>query len=476
MVFQSWYYFLFLIGLGFVQVFLKAQHRWILLLLGSLFFYSLTGWSPLILLLSTIFLTYGTAKWLYIEKKQNNRYRILLVSVITQVVLLGIFKYLGFLNDLIDGLSVWWNAPSLYHFPLLMLPLGISFYTFQSMGYVFDVYYKIRKPEEHLGHYALFVSFFPQIQSGPIGRSKEMLPQWKSIDLPKWETIRMALLLFVWGLLKKFVIADRLGVYVDEVYDAPDQYDGIVWMFILFLYTIQLYADFSAYSDMAIASASVLGIQIPENFQFPYKANNITDFWRRWHLSLSGWLRDYIYTPLLFSKKKWKKWAVIYAIAVTFVICGIWHGPKMTFVIFGFVQAFLLIYEMQSKDWRAKLANRIPKRWYQAMSVLLTFVLISFCFILFRANDLSAVINIFSSISRWDATQAMLYLREKNGTTIVGLLITLFLFLWMDEGISQRIREKKSKSKTLSLLLAMMVVMIMLGMVLGKEQFIYFQF
>jgi D-alanyl-lipoteichoic acid acyltransferase DltB (MBOAT superfamily) len=158
------------------------------------------------------------------------------------------------------------------------------------------------------------------------------------------------------------------------------------------------------------------------------------------------------------------------------VICGIWHGPKMTFVIFGFVQAFLLIYEMQSKDWRAKLANRIPKRWYQAMSVLLTFVLISFCFILFRANDLSAVINIFSSISRWDATQAMLYLREKNGTTIVGLLITLFLFLWMDEGISQRIREKKSKSKTLSLLLAMMVVMIMLGMVLGKEQFIYFQF
>jgi D-alanyl-lipoteichoic acid acyltransferase DltB (MBOAT superfamily) len=380
------------------------------------------------------------------------------------------------LNDLIDGLSVWWNAPSLYHFPLLMLPLGISFYTFQSMGYVFDVYYKIRKPEEHLGHYALFVSFFPQIQSGPIGRSKEMLPQWKSIDLPKWETIRMALLLFVWGLLKKFVIADRLGVYVDEVYDAPDQYDGIVWMFILFLYTIQLYADFSAYSDMAIASASVLGIQIPENFQFPYKANNITDFWRRWHLSLSGWLRDYIYTPLLFSKKKWKKWAVVYAIAVTFVICGIWHGPKMTFVLFGIVQAMLLIFEMQTKDWRARLSNHLPHWIYQPFSVALTFVVISFCFILFRAEGLREVNEIFSRLSCWGYSSTMDYFREKNGSILIALLATLGLFLFMDEKISLVIRNQKENPRKLAIYFSIMMVVIMIGMVLGKEQFIYFQF
>jgi len=476
MVFQSWFYFLFLLGLSGAQIFLLPTQRWILLLLGSFFFYSLTGWQPTILLLFTIIITFGSALWLGNEKNQGRRYKILLLSVTAQILLLSAFKYLGFFNDLVSGISHWMQSPSWVQLPLLMLPLGISFYTFQSMGYVFDVYYNIRKPERHFGHYALFVSFFPQIQSGPIGRSKEMLPQWKSITLPQWEMIRMALLLFLWGVLKKFVIADRLGIYVDEVYDSPQQFSGAVWMLILFLYTIQLYADFSAYSDMAIASAQVLGIRIPENFLFPYKANNITDFWRRWHLSLSGWLRDYIYTPLLFAKKKWKKWAVVYAIAVTFIICGIWHGPKMTFVLFGIVQAILLIFEMQTKEWRARLSNQLPSWMYQSLSVAITFVAISLCFILFRAEGLQQVKEIFIQLSQWEYSSVIDYVREKNGSIIIGLLFFLGLFLFYDEKISSVIRNQKENPKKLGLYLSFMVVVILIGMVIGKEQFIYFQF
>jgi len=476
MVFQSWYFILFLLGLSVAQNFLLPTQRWILLLLGSFFFYSLTGWQPAILLLFTISITYGSALWLSHEKQQNRRYKILLLSVTTQILLLSAFKYLGFFNGLIEGISDWMQSPSWVQLPQLMLPLGISFYTFQSMGYVFDVYYNIRKPERHFGHYALFVSFFPQIQSGPIGRSKEMLPQWKSIALPQWEMVRMAMMLFIWGILKKFVIADRLGIYVDEVYDAPQQFSGAVWILILFLYTIQLYADFSAYSDMAIASAQLLGIQLPENFLFPYKANNITDFWRRWHLSLSGWLRDYIYTPLLFAKKKWKKWAVVYAIAITFVICGIWHGPKMTFVLFGIVQAVLLIFEMQTKDWRARLSNRLPHWIYQPLSIALTFVVISFCFILFRAEGLHEVKAIFSRLSCWDYASTLDYLKEKNGSVLFGLFAMLGLFLLVDEKISSVIRNQKENPRKLGIYFSIMMVVILIGMVLGKEQFIYFQF
>jgi D-alanyl-lipoteichoic acid acyltransferase DltB (MBOAT superfamily) len=410
------------------------------------------------------------------EKVQKTRYRYLLISCAVQVLMLGIFKYLGFFNECIAEMAKWFHYSNYFQWPSLIMPLGISFFTFQSMGYVFDVYYNIRKPEMHLGHYALFVSFFPQIQSGPIGRSKEMLPQWKEISMPKWEVIRMAMVLFLWGLVKKFVIADRLGIYVDEVYSAPSVYGSGVWLFVLFLYTIQLYTDFSAYSDIALASARCLGIQIPENFMYPYKANNITDFWRRWHLSLSNWLRDYIYTPLLFSKKKWKKGAVVYAIAITFFICGIWHGPKMTFVIFGILQASLLIYEMQSKAFRDRISKKMNARIYQTLSVALTFFVISLCFVFFRAESLQQVGVIFRQLVHFNLEQDLGYFRMKNISMILGLFFLLFIFIKWDQSIADQIRDLKAKGSRMMVIASLLLVVLMMGMVLEKEQFIYFQF
>jgi alginate O-acetyltransferase complex protein AlgI len=476
MVFQSWQFFLFLLGLFLGQLFFKPTAKWVLLLIASLFFYLVASKWAIFLLIFTIIWTFKMGSVLANEKVQKVRYRYLLFSCLVQVLILGAFKYLGFFNECIAEIAHWSNQSNYFQWPSLIMPLGISFFTFQSMGYVFDVYYNIRKPETHLGHYALFVSFFPQIQSGPIGRSKEMLPQWKEIKLPKWEIIRMALVLFLWGLVKKFVIADRLGIYVDEVYLNASLHGTAVWIFILFLYTFQLYTDFSAYSDMAMASAKCLGIEISENFMYPYKANNITDFWRRWHLSLSNWLRDYIYTPLLFSKKKWKKGAVVYAIAITFFICGIWHGPKMTFVYFGILQATLLIYEMQSKSLRESVSKRMNGRVYQALSVVLTFFVISLCFIFFRADDLHQVGIIFQQLFHLNFIQDLAYFKTKNISAILGLILLLILFIKWDQSIAEQIRNRESTGFRMMMITAILLVILMLGMVLGKEQFIYFQF
>ena len=443
--------------------------------MASLFFYSLTHWGAFVILLFSIFYTYFTAIRVSGSANMSIRYRWLLLSVIGQVLILGVFKYLGFFNGVMQGVYALLHKGDWNDWPLLVLPLGISFFTFQSMGYVFDVYYKIRKPEMHLGKYALFVSFFPQIQSGPIGRSKEMMPQWTSISFPSFEQYRWAIQLFVWGLLKKFVVADRLGNYVDEAYESVGNMGTWVWLFILVLYTVQLYADFSAYSDMAIASARMLGIHIPENFAFPYKANNITDFWRRWHLSLSGWLRDYIYTPLMFSKKKWKRWAVVYAIAVTFVICGIWHGANMTFVWFGVVQAMILICEMFTKDRRLVWAEQWG-RTYQWASVVLTFWVISFCFILFRADDMHQVGGVLADMGQWNSSLLTTYLAEKNVSKLIGILLLLTMFLWGDERWDRWIKQPQmSMNKSVLAISLMLTVLMALG-VFGKNDFIYFQF
>jgi alginate O-acetyltransferase complex protein AlgI len=474
-VFQSWSYVGFMLITLVVVRFTAAQWRWMPLLLASFFFYSLTGIAAFVLLFGSILFTYYNAQKIAESGNMTRRYRWLLVSVIGQILILGVFKYLGFFNGLMQGINAMLHRGPWQNWELLILPLGISFYTFQSMGYVFDVYYKIRKPEMHLGKYALFVSFFPQIQSGPIGRSREMMPQWSNIATPHFEDYRWAIQLFVWGLLKKFVIADRLGNYVDEVYADSGSMGTWVWMFALALYTIQLYADFSAYSDMAIASARMLGIRLSENFDFPYKAANITDFWRRWHLSLSGWLRDYIYTPLLFSKKKWKKWAVVYAIGITFVICGIWHGANMTFVWFGILQAAILIFELFTKEWRARQAERFGKL-YHGLSVLLTFWVISFCFILFRAENMQQVMVVLKDLTHTDLVSFSNYIAQKNVSRILGVVALVALFLGWNERWDLRLRQANWNNRQSVMALSAMLVLLMIMGVFGKNDFIYFQF
>ncbi len=472
MVFQSWNFILFLIVVVLTTKIVRPNWRWLILLLASYFFYSLTGWIPLLLLMFTTIFTFQIGKWLGNEKDQNKRYCILLFGITIQVLQLSLFKYLGFFESLFSLLGNQQNVS----WPQLILPLGISFYTFQSMGYVFDVYYKIRKPELHLGYYSLYVSFFPQIQSGPIGRSKKMLPQLAMIPDLDGDKFRYYISLFAWGLMKKLVIADRLGNYIDPIYNSPNGHGAWIWSWTLVLYTFQLYTDFSAYSDMARAIAGFVGVEIPENFMYPYKATNITDFWRRWHLSLSGWLRDYIYTPVMFAFKKYKEGAIVLAIVITFFICGVWHGPKMTFVIFGLLQAMLLLFEYFTKNLREGIQSRMSNGLYQYISVALTFVVISFCFILFRADDMNVVAAIGHEFLNWDLGLFKAYIIEKNLSKLLGLSILLLLFVVFEERVELMMKKADNSPRLQMILVSLLLISIGVLGVLGKEEFIYFQF
>lgn len=444
------------------------------LLLASLTFYAWAKPVYLILLTASVMITWFGAKRIGYLKQQVQRKRIMVLTVVSNVIILVVFKYLGFFNEIID-LFV---SDGDFRLPELLLPVGISFYTFQSLSYVFDVYFKIRNPEPHFGYYFTYVSFFPQILSGPISRADELIPQLKVNSPLIWTNIESGLVRFCWGLFKKLVIADRLGGIIENAYNAPGNYQGSVHWFVAMLYAVQLYADFSGYTDMAIGSARIFGIRLPENFNFPYLSLNITEFWRRWHLSLSNWLRDYIYTPIMFSKKRWGKKAVVYAIFITFLICGLWHGAKFTFVIFGILQGSALAWELLSKDHRDKWKTIINKRIYNSLSWLFTFLFICFCFIFFRAATTSDALLIAERTltSFYKLSAIPEYIAKEGGARVVFSVILALLFLFVDKRVTVRLITAEKPGWQAAASCGVLIALIMALGVFGRTDFIYFKF
>jgi len=409
--------------------------------------------------------------------KRNKQ--ILRWSVAVSLGVLILFKYFDFFNHSIKYLvSQLLNLQYGFEGFNFLLPIGISFYTFQTISYNLDVYYGVRQPERHLGKYAVFVSFFPQLVAGPIERSTDLLPQFHIPVKFNWLNIEIGIRYIIWGLFKKMVIADRLLVYVDKAYNDPYNADGASVFFATVLFAFQLYCDFSAYSDIARGSAKLLGIELSENFNHPFKSKNITDFWRRWHITLSTWLRDYLYTPIVFNKKKWGKKAVLYAITVTFILCGLWHGPKFTYVIFGILQAGALIYELLTADFRKKLRNSMNTAIYDRLSIFFTLLFVLFSFIFFRANDTSEAIEIVKSLFQfgmgWNDEFSLISGSKLSFSIIIILLLA---FIVIDEFVFKMVKEKTSLtfSKTCLIFLPLSISILLFGF-FGKVEFIYFQF
>lgn len=479
MVFNSAQFFLFFLAVAAVYFLCPLRWRWTVLLAGSIVFY---GWAKpvyLLLLTTTVVSTWYAGQLMDRSATMQRRRTIMRMTLLLNLLILVVFKYLGFFNELIGLFSHSAAGKLPFSFPVLLLPIGISFYTFQSIGYVLDVYFKVRKPEPHFGYYTVFVAFFPQILSGPIGRSTELLPQIRNQRKTSWEDIESGISRFSWGIFKKMVIADRLSLVVDDVYGNPSSHQGMVFWFVTVLYAFQLYADFSGYTDMAIGVARIFGIRLAENFDFPYISKNVTEFWRRWHLSLSNWLRDYLYTPIMFSKKKWGKKAVMYAIVLTFLICGIWHGAKLTFVIFGVLQAGALLWEMLSRELRARWSRSLPKKAYGFFSWLLTFFFVVFCFIFFRADTTKDALLIvkreFTSFT--DLGDFKAFLAHLNYSRIAFTLLCCFAFFVIDKPVSLLIRnEATGKSRQRALLAGVFIALTLALGVFGKADFIYFKF
>jgi len=381
---------------------LPHRWRWAMLLAASYYFYAVWKVEYLVLIVASTLIDYVVALQLARTTRTTPRRLLLALSLVTNLGILFAFKYFTFASDSVREVMNRFNI--MYEFPELqvLLPVGISFYTFQSLSYTIDVYRGARPPERHLGVFALYVAYFPQLVAGPIERSTHLLPQFREKQRFEWARAIDGAQLMLWGYFKKLVIADRLALYVNEVFGNSDAYGGAAVVIAAYFFAFQIYCDFSGYSDIAIGAARIMGYDIMQNFRRPYLAASIAEFWRRWHISLSTWFRDYLYIPLGGNRVSPSRWA--FNIFAVFTISGLWHGAAWTFVIWGALHgAYYLI-----GHWTTPMRDRLNTmlRLHQStphhvLRVIITFHLVTIAWFFFRAPDIAQagamIISIFDT-------------------------------------------------------------------------------
>ncbi len=406
MLFNSLEFLIFLPIVFTIHWITPSKWRWIPLLIASCFFYMY--WNPRLffLIFFTMVVSYFCAIFLekYNDKAKIKKF-ILVITIVSCLGVLIFFKYFTFLfNSVCDVIVLFGGKKPSGYFDI-MLPVGISFYTFQTLSYVIDIYKGTGKAEKHFGYYALFVSFFPQLVAGPIERPTALLPQLRKNRHFKDIDYTGAFRYMLFGFFKKIAIADIIGIAVNNVYNNASQSTGLSALIATILFAVQIYCDFSGYSDIAVGCAKLFGVKLTENFKSPYSSKSIKEFWSRWHISLSGWLRDYIYFPLGGSRVKKPRWVL--NIFVVFFVSGLWHGASYNFVIWGLLHAFFQVvgnFTHNSRDrlW-AKLKVSPESKIIQYLRCLGTCALVCFAWIFFRANTLNdsgiIIAKIFSDYS-----------------------------------------------------------------------------
>jgi alginate O-acetyltransferase complex protein AlgI len=386
MLFNSFSFFIFFPLVTGLYFLLPHRQRWALLLTASCIFYMYFIPKYILILAFTIVVDYFAG--LLIENARGGRRRVFLgLSIIANVGVLALFKYFNFLNENLAALAhfLGWN----YSMSALslVLPIGLSFHTFQAMSYTIEVYRGKHKAERHFGIYALYVMFYPQLVAGPIERPQNLLPQFRERHNFDYERVASGLRLIAWGLFKKAVVADRLALFVNKVYAEPGDFDGPVLVLATLFFAFQIYCDFSGYSEIAIGSARVMGFRLMQNFDRPYHARNISEFWRRWHISLSTWFRDYLYFPMGGNRVTAARWT--FNIMTVFLISGLWHGANWTYVVWGGLHGFFLVFGAATLALRKRMTAQIglgtPLAVRRAAQTTFTFCLVCITWIFFRA-------------------------------------------------------------------------------------------
>ena len=450
------------------------KYRKLFLLAASYYFYACWNVAFLGLLLFDTIMAY-TAGRLMEGKEKPKQKSILWPSVVLILIPLFCFKYLNFfLTAVQDGMNAMGIAMQVPEFQLL-LPIGISFYTFMSIGYVADVYMKKMDPEHDALDFFLFIGFFPQIASGPIGRAPSMLPQFKEKRSFLFDNLSAGAKMMLWGFFMKLVVGDRAGIYVDTVFGNFANHNGGSLLLATFMYTIQIYCDFAGYSLIAIGSARIMGYELMTNFRRPYFATSVTDFWRRWHISLSTWFRDYVYIPCGGSRVGEKK--LYRNIMITFLTSGLWHGAAYNFIVWGAYHGIAQVigkmtHEKKLNVWRALKIN--PDGGFKRfVDIVLTFIIVSYGWMIFYVSEFSAAIEITKGYFHLGVP----YVHQ---TTLfffaIGFLI-LFLKDFKDEFMPDKHYLLDSKTVPVRYVsFALLAVLIILFGVLGGGQFIYFKF
>lgn len=488
MLFNSLEFALFFPIVTILFFLLPHRFRWALLLLASCFFYMFFKPVYILILIATILIDYYAAIYIARQVEKKHRKLLLLVSIVANVGILVVFKYYNFLAGnlqiVLDSLHK--NG----HIPLLnmLLPIGLSFHTFQAMSYTIEVYRGNQKPERHLGIYALYVMFYPQLVAGPIERPQNVLHQFHEYKKFNYENMRSGLVLMAWGLFKKVVIADRLALFVNHVYGTTYKYHGVPLIIATVFFSFQIFCDFSGYSDIARGSARCMGFELMENFNRPYMSRSISEFWQRWHISLSTWFRDYVYIPLGGNRRGTARWCL--NIMIVFIISGVWHGANWTFLIWGFLNgAYLVIEYFLRKIFKQTQGteNAFLAFLYRAK----VFFLIMLAWVFFRAKDLSQAMYVVKNMFVGVPTQLkqillnehfsrlkLLYIDNSLSTfTIAVLALALLVITHFRLKAMEFDRWLTAKPVYIrwSAYYLLVVSFATLG-VFNKSEFIYFQF
>jgi len=479
MLFNSIQFLVFFPIVTALYYLLPHRFRWAMLLAASCIFYMAYVPKYILILAATILVDYFAA--FYIYKSKGRRKKIWLnVSILSTVAILFVFKYFNFFNDNIDALArlLHWNYSKTIL--KLALPIGLSFHTFQSLSYVIEVYRGNYKPEKNFGIYALYVMFYPQLVAGPIERPQNLLWQFREKHSFDIERISSGLYRMLWGLFKKIVIADRLSIYVDMVYNQPGKQGGISAILATIFFAYQVYCDFSGYSDIALGAAEVMGFKLMRNFNRPYSSKNISEFWQRWHISLSTWFYDYLFNPISIAKRNWGIWAIVYGLIVTFLVSGIWHGAGWTYVTWGLIHGAGLSLLLLTSKFRKKLSKLFPERLYNFISVLFTFTFLCFGYVFFRAHSVYDALIILSSMFHGLRLEHPFSAGIETNTDLVIIAILLPIMLLAEKWYDDNPMLNFSKEKPLYIKWATawtgIFCILDFGTFTDAHSFIYFKF
>jgi alginate O-acetyltransferase complex protein AlgI len=481
MLFNSYEFLFFFPIVTLLYFALPHAQRWALLLLASCVFYMAFIPHYVLILFVVIGIDYLAGIW--IEKRQGQKRKwLLIMSLVANIGILAVFKYFNFFNEnfreLFGQMGIVYNIDNLD----FILPIGLSFHTFQSMSYTIEVYRGKFKPERHLGIYALYVMYYPQLVAGPIERPQNILPQLHTPQKFDYDRVASGLRLMAWGLFKKVVIADRLATYVNQVFDQPDMYTGAPVLLAIYFFAFQIYCDFSGYSDIALGASRVMGIDLMRNFNRPYVSASIREFWSRWHISLSTWFRDYLYIPLGGNRTTKSRWLL--NLMIVFVVSGFWHGANWTYLMWGFLHGIYLVLGILLVPlWRITRLNKEEplEKWsiIRIFKMFVVFHLVCLAWVFFRARTLTDAFTILKGLSSWDFQRLGInILQDDLPSLILSFFFVGVLLVIQNLQIHWRLTERFTKFPLLSrwtVYAVWLFVLIWFGRYTQTE-FIYFQF
>ncbi|MAT56144.1 MAG: membrane-bound O-acyltransferase family protein [Saprospirales bacterium] len=454
---------------------LKGRARLLLALAGSYLFYGWWDWRFLSLIAISTLVDFWVGAAVYKEQDEKRRKRLLLLSMVVNLGFLGFFKYFDFfIASFVELLQSFGLQPSVSTLGII-LPVGISFYTFQSMSYTIDIYRRKLEPEHDLVKFATFVAFWPQLVAGPIVRASDFLPQFRSDHPFEWDRFTKGSAQVLWGFFKKVAIADSLAPIVDQCFSDPMSFGSVNLYIAVFFYSFQIYCDFSGYSDIAIGFARMLGFDFPANFRTPYFSKNFSEFWTRWHISLSSWLRDYLYIPLGGNRHGTAK--TYRNLMLTMLLGGLWHGANWTFVFWGWLHGmYLVVQRLFSNVWTGTMRTLRAPGWLNAgLSILLVYLFTNLAWVFFRSPDFAtaaAVLQNMASLEGFTVAQIMNKFLVAKGVLLIGFLLLVeisdFRFNYSQLVVRQPVFRLAS--------FAVLLWLIAFFGTFNSNAFIYFQF